>query len=455
MFDVHSHKSRLESRKCGALVELPSGTFDLIVEGTLRRAEMEKTQAARRSVSAVSENTMFHRRQFLKNSALISLAPTLPTFLTRATLAANQENNSKGNGRILVIIQLDGGNDGINTVVPLRDEGYAKHRDTLRLPKKDLIKLSDEIAFHPRMRSASKLFEDGRLSVVHGVGYPNPNRSHFESMAIWHGGTTDEQKRHSGVGWIGDTISSGNTQPTPHVIHVGDEELPVALRGRRCAAISISNANDLQFALQPRSVPETSNPNVSSLTEFITRSTADAVASAQEIASSAQNAGSASYPNSELANRLKLVAQMIKSDAAARIYYTAQAGYDTHAAQLPIHANLLGTFSSSLKAFMDDMKASGLEDRVVVMAFSEFGRRVKENDSDGTDHGTAGPVFLAGTNLTNRFYGVMPSLLDVDAGDLRHSIDFRDIYASLITDWLQLRCPETLSKFGMPLFAAT
>ncbi len=284
---------------------------------------------------------MLNRRRFLKDSALVSLAPMLPTFLSRTAAAARSTN--KDDGRILVVIQLDGGNDGINTVVPFKDEGYVKNRDELRLPEKDLIKLTDEFAFHPRLRSASKLFEEDRLSVVHGIGYPNPNRSHFESMAIWHRGSTGEETRHTDNGWIGDAISIRATDEAPHAIHVGDESLPVALRGRRCTAISISSPADLRLKLKGLSIHDTVNRDALSLTDFVTRSTAEAFTSAKELASSTKEDASASYPNSKLAKRLKLVGQMIKSNAKARVYYTLQEGYDTHAVQLSAHGNLLGT----------------------------------------------------------------------------------------------------------------
>ena len=387
-----------------------------------------------------------YRRKFLKQSALISLAPTLPTFLARTTSAATEKQTQ--NDRILVVIQLDGGNDGINTVVPFKDEGYAKHRKDLRLPEKNLIKLTDEFAFHPRLRSASQLFEDGRLSVVHGVGYPNPNRSHFESMAIWHAASTDEEHRNSGNGWLGDAISQGKLTAGPHAIHVGHEALPVALRGRRCTATTVSNAADLHLRLNVTDQSQSKGQG-GTLTDFLTRSVSEAYTSAKELedATKADNLSSA-IPNSRLGTRLKLVSQMIKSNAAARVYYTQQDGYDTHAGQLPTHANLLGELSSSLKAFMDDLKASGLEDRVMVMAFSEFGRRVKENASIGTDHGTAGPVFLAGTKLAKRSYGELPSLMDLDGGDLKFNVDFRGLYASLLNDWLGMATPPALSAFA-------
>lgn len=393
---------------------------------------------------------MLNRRRFLQQSAFISLAPTIPTFLVRSAAAASGEGTDTG--RILVVLQLDGGNDGINTVIPFADEGYARYRKELRIPERDLIKHTNELAFHPRLRSASQLLEDGLLSVVHGVGYPNPNRSHFESMAIWHAGTTEEELRHVGNGWIGDAISLGPLTRGPHAIHVGNGTLPVALRGRRCTAMSISNAADLQLRKadiansmpRPSDVPEENSGN---LTDFLSKSVSNAYVAAKELGDATTDDTSARYPNSKLGGRLKLVSQMIKSHAKARVYYTSQAGYDTHAGQLPTHANLLGELSSSLKAFLDDLRASGLHDRVLVMAFSEFGRRVKENASLGTDHGTAGPVFFAGSQLAQREYGHFPSISDLDGGDLKHNIDFRQVYSAVLTDWLGYRRPATLKEF--------
>ena len=228
---------------------------------------------------------MQNRRDFIKTSALVSLSPALPTFLSKA--AAAEQNND--NGRILVVIQLDGGNDGINTVVPFKDDGYAEHRKDLRLPEKDLIKVTDEFAFHSRLRSASEMFEDGRLSIVHGVGYPNPNRSHFESMAIWHAGSIDQKLRHAGNGWIGEALRLRQLTTSPHAIHVGDETLPVALRGRRCTATTVSSSEDLTLRLDLANEvnnSKTSRTSYATLTDFLTKSVSDAYISAKELGSS-------------------------------------------------------------------------------------------------------------------------------------------------------------------------
>lgn len=387
---------------------------------------------------------MQNRRQFLQHSALVSLTPAIPTFLANTAFGAPQRHD----GRILVVIQLDGGNDGINTVVPFRDEGYAKYRDKLRIPTKDSIKLTDDLAFHPRLRSAAELFEDNRLSIVSGVGYPNPNRSHFKSMGIWHAASVDKADRNLGDGWLGHAIGLEGVSQGPHAIHIGTDDLPLALRGRRCTATTVSNSADLQLTLKDLKVATPSTVTADSLADYVTKSVSEAFASAKELSEYTKEGNASPYPGSKLGQRLKLVGQLIKSDASARVYYTSHGGFDTHASQPGTHANLLGEFSSSLKAFMNDMRDIGIEDRVLVMAFSEFGRRVEENASLGTDHGTAGPMILAGTRLTRREYGKLPSLTDLENGDLKYTTDFRDIYAAVLTDWLGFKLPEPLADFG-------
>lgn len=398
---------------------------------------------------------MFNRRDFLRSSAIVSLAPTLPTFLQ--SLANANQSARETEGRILVVIQLDGGNDGINTVVPFRDEGYAKHRRELRLPETDLIKVADDFSLHPRLRRVADLFEDSKLSIVHGVGYPNPNRSHFESMAIWNAGSTDKEQIEIGQGWIGSAMGEGGRSRDSQAIHVGDETLPVALRGRRCTAASISNPAELQSSLEKLGLAaktsseslKTANGSSDSLDAFLSRSVSDAFASAKELSTATKDNSTARYPDSKLGGRLKLVGQLIKSNTNARVYYTQQSGYDTHAGQLPTHASLLNQLSSALKAFNDDMHDAGMQDEVLVMVFSEFGRRVDENQSAGTDHGTAGPIFLAGTKLQQRSYGSIPSLTDLENGDPKFQLDFRHIYASIIKDWLELKSPSFLESYGL------
>ncbi len=335
---------------------------------------------------------MLNRRGFLCTSSLVSLLPTMPSFM--GPLVSAMEATAS-NGRILVVLQLDGGNDGINTVIPIDDEGYDRHRRDLRLRKSELLKMSDKFAFHPELRGIGQLFEQGRLSIAHGVGYPNPNRSHFESMKVWHAGSTDPEIFRSSSGWIGESFGSQPVEPgSTQAIHVGDESIPQALRGRRCNASTFLHPDEMRLVRRsPHDDRVATDSSQDSLTAFVSDHVKLAYASSMQIQEAIREEGSNGYPESRLGKKLKMISQLIKSDLSTRVYYTTQGGYDTHAGQLPVHANLLSELSNSMKAFMDDLQRSGLEDRVLVLAFSEFGRRVEENASFGTDHGTAGLFF--------------------------------------------------------------
>jgi uncharacterized protein (DUF1501 family) len=395
---------------------------------------------------------MVSRRDFLTSSALIALAPSVPGFLAQTARALGPKRDD----RVLVVIQLDGGNDGINTVAPFADAGYARHRKSLRLPVQQLLKINSEVGLHPAMRDAARLLESGRLAIVQGVGYPNPSRSHFKSMAIWHsadvklprGDDYDAQSKAI-VGWIGQALDEG---PRPvdgsaGALFVGAAGMPAALRSRRSVASAITRPEDSVLALPAfgaASSQEKPGPD-SDLASFIRRSTLDAYATSERMAAvlRAEDRG-ARYPANELADRLHIIARLIKGGGGTRVYYTSQDGYDTHAVQLPLHSLLLGDLSSALKAFMDDLTAAQLAERVLVLCFSEFGRRVAENGSQGTDHGTAGPVLLVGPTVRAGLIGEAPRLLDLQHGDLKMTVDFRRIYASVLEDWLGLPSKQAL-----------
>jgi uncharacterized protein (DUF1501 family) len=386
----------------------------------------------------------------VQNSTLVALAPTLPAFLARMAHAAGPEKD----GRILVVLQLDGGNDGINTVVPFQDDGYARHRKALRLPEKRLIKLSGEIGLHPALGEAGKLLESGRLAIVPGVGYPNPNRSHFGSMAIWQSARLDERD-YTGLGWVGRGLDEGPTtrDGAPAAMLIGPDSPPPAIRGRRSVSAALNRLDDYAFSdKQAGAKPIGSAPAGDDLGQFLRRSLLDAYATADrlELLAGAKG-GDASYPASELARRLGLAARLIKAGLGTRVYYLEQGGYDTHAEQLPRHAALLEELAGSLRAFLDDLAASRLADRVLVLVFSEFGRRVAENGSQGTDHGTAAPVLVAGPSVQPGLVGTYPSLTDLADGDLKMAVDFRRIYATVLEGWLGLRSKGALGGTFEPL----
>jgi uncharacterized protein (DUF1501 family) len=425
---------------------------------------------------------MLSRRSLLKRSSLLALAPTVPTFLARLAHAVE----AKRDNRVLVVIQLDGGNDGINTVVPYRDEGYAKHRRQLRLPEDKLNKLGDELALHPSMRAMAGLFEQQRLAVVQGVGYPNPNRSHDVSMAIWHTARFDRAE-HKTYGWLGRALDESTVaaalrdadrQPPPdatgdprHAVPqrssamlVGEGALPGALIGRRSIASTFNRLDELAVqneAARSRSIADAGDGDLSGnlgsdpdgdLAAFVRRSALDAYVTADTVnAAAARQRGKAVYPSSQLAEHLSVIARLIEAGLPARVYYAVERGYDTHAVQLPTHARLLGELSGALAAFLADLTQAGLAERVLVMTFSEFGRRVTENASAGTDHGTAAPMFLAGGGVQGGLFGQAPRLLDLDEGDLKMTVDFRQVYAAVLRDWLNVAPDSVLAGHFAPL----
>ena len=298
---------------------------------------------------------MHSRRSFfratLRSSSLIALAPTVPGFLVGAARAASPD----ASGRVLVVVQLDGGNDGINTLVPFRDEGYARHRRALRLPAKEIIRVTGEVGLHPALAAAGDLLQDGRLAIVSGVGYPNPNRSHFEGMAIWQTARFDEAE-HKGPGWLGRGLDGDRParDGSPAAFCVGEVELPVALRARRAVSSGLRRAEDfrLETSARAKAEPAAAGPG-DALAAFVRRSTLDSYATADRIADVLRGPEPAArYPATELAGRLRLVARMIKAGLGTRVYYALQRGYDTHSDQLPAHARLLGELAGALRGFL-------------------------------------------------------------------------------------------------------
>lgn len=398
---------------------------------------------------------MITRRELLKRSMLLSLSPVVPTFLARTALSAEQDPER----RVLVVVQLDGGNDGLNTVVPYRDENYARLRPKLKLEEDRRVKLTDELALNSAMKEAAALVDDGRLSIVQGVGYPNPNRSHFRSMAIWHTGRLEEAD-HGQYGWLGRALDTqAATQPGPHAIYSSSGSVPVALWGRRAVTTVIRSKQELALdapieLLQTAAAPgETS----SELARSIANSSSEAFATCQRLAPILADESAAGDDGpTRLESHLSVISALIKAGTSTRVFYTTQSGYDTHSAQRYTHYNLLREFSRSLKTFLDDMAASGLADRVLVLAFSEFGRRAGENASEGTDHGAAAPLFVAGPKLAAPIIGPAPNLGALQDGDVEMSVDFRQVYATILDQWLDVKPADVLpSAFDqLPLFHA-
>jgi uncharacterized protein (DUF1501 family) len=372
---------------------------------------------------------MLTRRSFLKSATLLSLAPTLPAFLARTARAVEPGPDA----RVLVVVQLDGGNDALNTVVPHADPEYAKLRPRLKLAAKDLVKVTDSVGLHQSLRGLGGLLEKGQLAVLPGVGYPNPNRSHFRSMAIWHTAKFDPEE-HKGYGWLGRALDLRAGTSTL----LGGGAVPTALRGRHSVTLGLTRPDDLVLSDAGTARQSLGGGTGGDLLAFVRQQAASGYRAAGKMANLAQGSD-ASYPGTALAERLRLAARLLKSDLGTRVFYAIQSGYDTHAAQTFTHSNLLREFADAVQAFFADLEQAKLAERVILVAFSEFGRTIKENGSAGTDHGTAGCVFLAGPSVKGGLQGTMPSLTDLEQGEPKMTTDFRRIWTTLLDRWLN--CP--------------
>ncbi len=367
---------------------------------------------------------MFTRRSFLKFAAV---APTVPVFITRTAQATGSDKD----GRILVVVQLDGGNDGLNTLVPLKCDDYAKLRPKLKIAEPH--KFTPEFGLHPSFRQMDKLVQAGHVLAIPGVGYPNPNRSHFQSMAVWHTAKTDIEE-HKGYGWLGRALDS--TGGDSYTIST---DVPRALRGRRSAAVALTRLEDLTLA-DLGTVKNAAGPEVQQdLLAFVRRHAVDGTAASEKMAALAKGTDGANYPTNGLGERLKLISRLLKADLGTRVFYTVQGGYDTHATQAFSHSNLMFELAGAINAFFADLTAAKLADRVTLLAFSEFGRTIKENGSAGTDHGTAGTAFLVGPKVKGGVVGTLPSLTDLTEGEPKMTTDFRRVYSTVLSDWLGVK----------------
>jgi uncharacterized protein (DUF1501 family) len=406
----------------------------------------------------------------LGSSTLLACGTTVPTFLARSAVALADGPKRDGGGRILVVIKLDGGNDGLNTVVPHGDDIYHKSRPKLALSAKEVKRIDDHVGLHPSLDGFTKLREDGRVAIVQSVGYPNPNRSHFHSMAIW-----QTARLHPGQeepGWLARAIDAGRAAQGSDApaIHIAAEALPQALRGERCVIPSVATADQLRRLLgvpasdgldeQRAALDRIAGSDAGSdnaLLQFVSRSTVISYASSARLEAALHDGGTAEDPDSYgLARRLKLIARMIKAGLSTSIYYTQLGGFDTHAEQLNQHSSRLFELSRSVRSFLTEIDRCGAGDRVAILIFSEFGRRLRENASAVTDHGTAAPVFLIGRCVQGGLHGPYPDLARLKDGDPEHAIDFRQVYATVLDRWLKLPAEASLgARFELlPLFRA-
>lgn len=405
---------------------------------------------------------MTNRREFLQfcgGTALLTFGARPSALWQRAALAAEQAANSD---RILVLIQMAGGNDGLNTVVPQAHDEYYKARPGIGIGKGATLKVSGELGLHPALGGFKSLFDEGQLGIIQGVGYPNPDRSHFRSMDIWQSAIAEKEDTSSG--WVGRALDATVEQHVGKVpaMMLGSEKLPLSLVASKINVPTVRDLKGYHLQLGPLSeaaakshralldkVASEPAPGGSDL-DFLRRTAKTAWSSSEKLSRiAASYKPAADYPSNGLGQKLRTVAEIISGDLGTRVFFVSLDGFDTHSQQAAAHQTLLTELSTAVSAFIKDIAGHGHADRVLVATFSEFGRRVKENGSLGTDHGAASQMFVIGSKVKGGIHGRHPSLTDLDDGDLKFHTDFRSIYATLLDRWLGIPSEGVLGqRFG-------
>ena len=373
-------------------------------------------------------------------------APVLPAF--------GQPDN------VLVVVQMAGGNDGLNTVVPWSDDAYHRVRPAIGIPAGQVLKLDGRIGFNPALKGLNELYQRGKVALVQGVGYPNPNRSHFEATQIWETASPDRPQQY---GWLGrylDKRFSSGAKPASlfEAVSLGDM-LPAALVASHVevpaigalGAFGYNTGRDLASKQSAGVLYDGAKAGQSPYLAMIAETARDAYHGGDVLrAQTAAFTNKATYASNGFAQQLALAAKLIGSSAGSKIVFVSIGSFDTHAAQRAQQDRLLGYLGDGLLSFYTDLAAHGLDRNVLTLTFSEFGRRVTQNASNGTDHGTAMPVFLVGGAVKGGIYGEHPSLTNLDQGDLPFATDFRSVYATVIERWLG-RDPSDIISGAYPM----
>lgn len=403
------------------------------------------------------------RREFLKwgsrGIGLLAFSQFAPSFLVESTLAATP--SPEKDRSILVLVQLAGGNDGLNTVIPYEDPEYYRLRPTIGIKKEEALRLDDTLGLHPSLAALHALMQEGRAGIIQNVGYPNPNHSHFRSSEIWETGS--ESNQFLPTGWIGrflDNACGGEpgtagTGGDPVAVHVTNE-LPQSFQaGKPHATFGLragGNRNNRENLAFLEKLVKEDDHETNANASFLRATMMDALVTEQRVQKvlGGYRAESA-YPGNNFAQSLRNVAALISAGMSTRVYFVSLGGFDTHSNQINNHANLLRTLSEGLAAFQKDLIAKKLDSQVLTMTFSEFGRRPNENESRGTDHGTAAPLFVMGGHIKSPLHGKPPSLNLQKNKDLEFSTDFRQVYATVLDKWFACPTDQVLGKSYEPL----
>lgn len=380
---------------------------------------------------------LIKRRTFIQTGSLATASLLLPRFLK----AFEGGYTVPPGNKVVVVLQLSGGNDGLNTVIPFRNDVYYKLRPQLGITPEKALHITDEVGLHPSLTAFKSLYDEGNLGIMNNVGYPNPDRSHFRSMDIWHSASKSDEYWHQG--WVGrylDAQCNGCDKPT-QAIEI-DDVLSLALKGKGNNGIAVkdprrlygtSNENFFKEVMKQHHQREHEQP-----VDYLYKTMAQTLSSADYIFKQSKlHPTSATYPKTDLGNNLKTIASLIFSEINTKVYYVSLGSFDTHVGQDDRQSRLFKDMNDAVLAFTNDLKANGRFDDVLLFSFSEFGRRVAQNASNGTDHGTANNMFFISGGLQQKgLINAMPDLNNLKDGDLEHSVDFKNVYATILNKWL-------------------
>ncbi|MCC6179111.1 MAG: DUF1501 domain-containing protein [Chloroflexi bacterium] len=394
------------------------------------------------------------RRTFLERGAtLVAAGFAVPSFIAETarmldTAGSGPPVARAAGRRILVIVQFAGGNDGLNALIPFADPAYGPVRPTIAIPSGSVLNLNDRVGLHPSFARLKARYDRGQVALVQGAGYPNPNRSHFRGTDIWESAVPD---RLEPTGWVGRYLGGCGCQRQDHLeaLTVGSSSTAGAFWTEMALVPAIASISSFRYTSVNNGSTAQRNAEIQTLRnglaqadgtpegEFLRQSILTALTDADVLtAAAASYTPRGSYPNNSFGNSMKLVAQLVAADVGTSIFYVSLGGFDTHANQLSAQASLFATFDQAVDGFFQDLESVGRAGDVALMTFSEFGRRVAQNGSGGTDHGTAAPMFLVGGGLNGGLHGAYPSLTDLASGDLKMTVDFRQVYAAVLEQWL-------------------
>lgn len=403
----------------------------------------------------------YSRRDILKSGGVLAVGLMTPPWLAsvaKADMLRAAKGSKADPDTVLVVCQWSGGNDGLNTFIPYTDPLYYKNRPTIGIAKEKALDLDGKMGLHPEMVGLHKLFKSGKVAIVQNVGYPNPNRSHFKSMDIWQSASPDDTMKH---GWLGRHFDiQADTSKLSAVAGIGlSIEKPLALTAQSASIpcfASLADINNMvgdpeaERMLREIQGSAAAEGSTKRLIQQANNSALDAMSLLQKKLAGFEPKGE--YGNDQFGRGFKQIAQLVATSPETRVIYFSRGGFDTHSRQTDAHGGLMKQFSEAVTTFQDEMQRIGKADKVIVMVFSEFGRRVAENGSAGTDHGAAGPMMLIGNRVKGGLYGPQPDLSDLNKGDLRFDVDFRNVYAMALDDWLGGDSKTVLGgSFGSPL----